>query len=56
MYHDSCVKRYPENGLEVIDKSYANHKRCVENLLSNSYDGKTPSNSYLEEVIDAHKF
>jgi len=23
MYHDSCVKRYPKNGLEVIDKSYA---------------------------------
>ena len=43
--------------MEVIGKSYANKfKRCVENLLSNSYDGKTPSNSYLEEVIDAHKF
>jgi len=55
MYHDSCVKRYPENGLEVIDKSYANHKRCVENLSSNSYAGKHHPIA-IWEVIPAHKF
>ena len=27
MYRGSCVKSYPKNELEVIDKSYANHKR-----------------------------
>ena len=40
MYRDNCVKSYPKNGLEVIDKSYANHKRRVENFSSNSNAGK----------------
>ena len=40
MYRGSCVKSYPKNELEVIDKSYANHKRRVENFSSNSNAGK----------------
>ena len=40
MYRGSCVKSYPKNELEVIDKSYANHKRRsgTNNHLSSKID------------------